>query len=79
MAKRASKKSLIDTLADFIAQNKGLPVFVGIGLCLLGLILICIPGLRDGSGFVGWIVRSDLFLYLGVIVGLLGLLLGDAL
>jgi hypothetical protein len=79
MAKGSSKKDLIDTLADFIAHNKGLPVFVGIGLCIVGLIFTCIPGLRNSSGFVGWMVRSDLLLYLGVIVGLLGILLGDAL
>ena len=79
MAKGSSKKDLIDTLSDFIAHNKGLPVFIGIGLCIVGLILICIPGLRNGDGFVGWMVNSDLLLYLGVIVGLIGILLGDAL
>jgi hypothetical protein len=79
MAKGASKKDLIDTLGEFIAHNKGLPVFAGVGLCILGLILTMIPGLRDSAGFMGWMVRSDVFLYLGVIVGLLGILLGDAL
>ena len=79
MAKGSSKKDLVDTLSDFIAHNKGLPVFLGIGLCIVGLVLACIPGLQSGEGFVGWMVRRDVFLYVGVIVGLIGILLGDAL
>ena len=79
MAKGSSKKDVVDTLGDFIAHNKGLPVFVGIGLCIVGLILVCIPSLRNSSGFIGWMVKSDLLLYLGVIVGLVGILAGDAL
>ena len=76
---KRQRRTLIDILSNFIAHNKGLPVFVGIGLCIVGLILTCIPGLRDGGGFVGWMIRSDMVLYLGVIVGLIGILLGDAL
>jgi hypothetical protein len=43
------------------------------------LILTCIPALQTGHGVVTWVVRRDLLLYVGVIVGLLGILLGDAL
>lgn len=76
---RRQRKALIDILSNFIAHNKGLPVFIGIGLCGAGLALTCIPGLRDGGGVVGWVIKRDLLLYLGVIVGLTGILLGDAL
>ena len=79
MAKPSSKKDLLDTLSEFIAHNKGLPVFIGVGLALLGLILNCIPALHSNGGLWGWLVKSDLLLHLGVIVGLVGILLGDAL
>ncbi len=79
MTKSGSKKELIDVLSNFFAHNKGLLVFTGIGLAIVGLILNCIPAWHDSAGLVGWLVRSDLFLHLGVIVGLLGILLGDAL
>lgn len=79
MTKSTSGKDLLDTVSHFLAHNKGLPIFIGIGLALLGLILNCIPGLHDAPGFWGWMVRSDLLLHLGVIAGLLGILLGDAL
>ncbi len=79
MAKTSSKKNLLDILSEFIAHRKGLPVFIGVGLALLGLILNCIPTLHSSDGLWGWLVQSDLFLHLGVIVGLIGILLGDAL
>ncbi|MBN1935286.1 MAG: hypothetical protein JW934_11500 [Anaerolineae bacterium] len=79
MAKSASGKDLLDTISHFLAHNKGLPVFLGVGLALLGLILNCIPNLYGEPGFWGWMARSDVLLHLGVIIGLLGILLGDAL
>jgi len=79
MAKRSTRKDLIDILSNFIAHNKGLPVFLGVGLALLGLILNCIPALHQAPGFWGWLVQTNLLLHLGVIVGLIGILLGDAL
>jgi len=79
MAKRPYKNDLIVTLSHFIAHNKGLPVFIGIGLAIVGLVLNFIPGVTSDASFWGWLVRSHLFLYLGVIVGLVGILLGDAL
>jgi hypothetical protein len=79
MAKRPSKSDLIAALSNFIAHNKGLPVFVGIGLAIVGLALDLVPGLASDVSFWGWLVRNHLFLYLGVIVGLVGILIGDAL
>lgn len=79
MAQGSSKKDLLDMLSGFLAHNKGLPVFAGIGLCVISLVLNCIPGLENGAGFWGWLVKSDLLLHLGAIVGLIGTLLGDAL
>lgn len=79
MAKRPPRRDVLDVLSNFIAHHKGVPVLIGVGLALVGLILTFFPALADGSGIVGWISRSHLMLYLGVIVGLLGLLIGDAL
>jgi hypothetical protein len=55
------------------------PVLIGVGLALVGLILTFFPSLWDSAGFGGWLVRSHLLLYLGTIIGLLGILIGDAL
>ena len=79
MSKTQSRKDLVDVLSNLIAHNKGLPVFAGVGLALLGLILSLVPGLVDAAGFWGWLVRHNVLLHLGVIVGLLGVLVGDAL
>lgn len=79
MAKRPSRRDGLDTLSNYIAHHKGVPVLIGVGLALIGLVLTFFPALAGSSGVVGWVSRSHLLLYLGVIVGLLGVLLGDAL
>jgi hypothetical protein len=63
-------------VSEFVASLPGLPVLVAIGLAAIGLVLQLLPG---DWPVVGWLARTDLFLYIGVIVGLLGILLGDAL
>jgi hypothetical protein len=63
-------------VSEFVASLPGLPVIVAIGLAVIGLVLQLLPG---DWPVVGWLARTDLFLYIGVIVGLLGILLGDAL
>lgn len=79
MAKRASPEGILGWLSDFLAHNKGLPVFLGVGLVLISLVLNCFPGLEEGSGVLSWLVRSDLLLHLGAIIALIGILIGDAL
>jgi hypothetical protein len=63
---------LLDVLSDYFAHRKGLLVFVGIGLVVINLVLQFFPGL-------GWLVSSQLFLSLGVLVSLLGILLAWSL
>jgi hypothetical protein len=77
MTRRHSDKDLLDQLSHLLAHNKGLLVFVGIGLVALNLLLSLIVG--EGGGMGSWWVRTDLLLHLGVIVGLVGILIGDAL
>lgn len=79
MAKRPPRRDGLDMLSNFIAHHKGVPVLIGVGLALIGLVLTFFPSLAASSGLIGWVSRSHLMLYLGVIVGLLGLLIGDAL
>lgn len=61
--------------SEFLAKNKGLPVLIGVGLVLFNFLL----GLLPAWPVVGWLADVDLFLHLGVILGLVGILVGDAL
>jgi hypothetical protein len=63
--------SIIDRLSDFIAPRKGLLPLIGIGFVILNFILRLAP--------IGWITSTDLFLHLGIIIALLGILLAWAL
>ncbi len=65
----------LQTIGDYLAQRKGLPVLVGAGLVLLNLVVRLLPSWP----VVGWLAETDLLLHLGIILGLLGILLGDAL
>lgn len=62
---------LVDFLSGFFAHRKGLLPVVGIALVGLNLILrLALPG---------WLANSDLFLHLGIIVAVFGLMLYWAL
>jgi hypothetical protein len=63
------------TASEFLAHRKGLPVLIGVGMVALNVIVTFLPPWP----LVGWLDKTDLLLQLGVIVGLLGVLLGDAL
>ena len=62
-------------ISDFLVQYKGLPVLIGIGLVILNFVLRLLPAWP----VIGWLAGVDLFLHLGIIIGLFGILLGDAL
>lgn len=64
--------TFLDWLSNYLAARKGLIPLLGIALVVLNFVLGFFPAL-------GWVVRSDLFLHLGVILGLLGFLLAWAL
>lgn len=61
----------LDLLSQYLADRKGL-------LPILGILLV---GLNFALQFVtsGWLVDSNLFLHLGVILAILGVLLAWAL
>ncbi|HOC21827.1 MAG TPA: hypothetical protein PKL16_10035 [Anaerolineae bacterium] len=62
-------------LSEFLAQHRGLPVLLGVALVVLNFILQVLPPWAA----IRWLADVDLFLHLGVILGLLGILIGDAL
>ena len=79
MTRQDSQRDFVDSISNYLAHRKGLPVLVGIGLVLLSLVLNLFPALREAGGFWGWLLHSNLLLHLGVTIGLLGILIGDAL
>jgi hypothetical protein len=58
----------IDNASDFLAPRKGLLPLVGIGLIILNFVLVSI----FPSGFL---IETNLFLHLGLIVALIGQML----
>jgi hypothetical protein len=68
--------NLLKRISDFLARMPGLPVLIGVLLVILNFVLRLLPG---SWPVVGWLARTDLLLHLGVVVGLIGVLLGDAL
>lgn len=61
--------------SDYLAHRKGLPVMVGVALVLLNFLVAFLPAWP----ILGWLADTDLLLHLGAVIGLLGVLLGDAL
>jgi len=62
----------LTNLLDFLERMKGLPLLIGILLVILNFIVQYIPGLAS-------LADSNLLLHLGVVVGLLGVLLTEAI
>ena len=63
---------MLDKLSDFLAHRKGLLPLIGIFLILLNLLLqFLLPG--------NWLSISNLFLHIGLIAAIFGLILARAL
>lgn len=63
---------ILDRLSEFLSKRRGLPTMIAILLVAINLIVQFVPGAE-------WLARTNLFLHLGVIIGLLGVLLSAAL
>ena len=61
----------LDRLSAFIARYKGLPTMLAVLLVLLNFVLQFLN--------LGWLSDSNLLLHLGIVVGLIGVLLAEAL
>ncbi len=63
---------LLDKLSEFLAHRKGLLPLLGILLILINLVLqFILPP--------GWLVNSNLFLHVGLVIAIFGLMLAWAL
>lgn len=62
---------LLDRISEFLAARKGLLPLIGILLVTLNFVFQFLPA--------GWLSTSDLFLHLGVVIAVLGIMLAWAL
>jgi hypothetical protein len=67
---------LLKRASDFLARLPGLPVLIAVVLVVLNFVVRLLPPTWPVAG---WLAQTDLLLHLGVILGLVGILLGDAL
>ncbi len=65
---------IIDGISDYVSAHRGVPVLIGVLLVVLNYVLLIIPGVQ-----LGFVETTNLLLHLGIIIGLIGVLLGDAL
>ncbi len=64
--------AFIDRLSEFLAHRKGLLPLIGVVLILINLLFqFLLPP--------GWLVSSNLFLHLGLVIAILGLMIAWAL
>ena len=61
----------IDFLSEYLAQRKGLIPLLGIFFVILNFVIQFLH--------LGWLAESNLFLHLGVIIAILGIMLAWAL
>jgi hypothetical protein len=66
----------IEKVLNFLARYRGLPVLIGVGLIIINFILRLLPATWP---VIGWLAGVDLFLHLGLVIGLIGVLLIRAL
>jgi hypothetical protein len=62
-------------ISEFLARMPGVPILVAVGLVVLNFALQLVPDWP----VVSFLAHTNLFLHVGVVLGLLGILLGDAL
>lgn len=63
---------MLDRISSYIAEHKGVPVLIGVLLVIVNFIVALLSP-------ASWLTTTNLLLHLGVVVGLFGILLGDAL
>jgi hypothetical protein len=63
---------LVDNASDYFARRKGLLPLIGMGLVVINFFLPFIFG-------INWVTGSNLFLHLGILVSIFGMMLAWAL
>lgn len=66
MSMNLKLSKIIDRLSNYLADRKGLLPLVGILLVLINLFFQIVP--------LGWLTTSNLFLHLGIITSIIGLM-----
>jgi hypothetical protein len=66
---------LLKRISNFLARLPGLPILVAIALVVVNFVLQLLPEWP----IVDWLAHTHFFLHVGLVVGFLGVLLGDAL
>ena len=65
----------LERISDFLARMPGLPILGAVVLVVLNFLLQLLPAWP----VVGWLADTHLLLHIGLVLGFVGLLLGDAL
>lgn len=66
---------LLKRFSEFLARVPGLPIILAVVLVVLNFVLQLLPDWP----VIGWLAHSHLLLHVGVILGFLGMLLGEVL
>ncbi len=66
---------LLQRVGNFFAHMSGVPILIAIGLVILNFALQFLPDWF----VVGWMAQTDFLLHIGLILGFLGILLGEVL
>ena len=67
-----SLSRLLDRISEFLAARRGLLTMIGVALVILNYVVQFVPALRP-------LAQTNTLLHLGVVLGLAGLLLSQAL
>jgi hypothetical protein len=62
---------MLDKVSEYLASRKGLLPIIGILLIMFNFVLLFFP--------VGWVKDTNLFLHLGMVIAIFGLMLAWAL
>ena len=62
---------MLDKVSEYLASRKGLLPLIGIFFIIINFVLQFLP--------VGWLKNSNLFLHLGLLIAIFGLMLAWAL
>jgi hypothetical protein len=66
---------LLRDASNFLARLPGLPILIAVMLIVVNFVFQLLPAWP----VIRWLARTDLWLHVGLIIGFVGILLGDAL
>ena len=66
---------MLDRISDYLAHNKAMPVLLGVLLVILNYA----AQFFAHTPILGFMAQTNLLLHLGIVVGLIGILVGDAM